>query len=257
MSHTTSSTGQFRPSRRQAAHDRRHARLHTTAGERFPKLLIVVKLSSSSSAALVQWRYDSDASEQPRRDPTHSRPHRTDEAAGVGDPSLAHLNRVAGCPNQPSFAFLWTHRSLADLRAGRGGCRGSRSPSSASKEPWRLSPGCSQARSRSSASAWTRGSRHWRASSSSCASRVDERSRKTRSTERKTRHGYRFILAPYIVIEATRTLVNADEAETSLLGIGITIASLVTMPPLGIAKNSRSSGQRLRGRRSRVVGSPP
>jgi divalent metal cation (Fe/Co/Zn/Cd) transporter len=45
-----------------------------------------------------------------------------------------------------------------------------------------------------------------------------------------------FILAPYIAIEATRALIGGNEAETSWLGIGITAASLVTMPPLGIAK---------------------
>jgi len=45
-----------------------------------------------------------------------------------------------------------------------------------------------------------------------------------------------FILAPYIAVEATRALIGANEAETSWLGIGITAASLLTMPPLGIAK---------------------
>lgn len=45
-----------------------------------------------------------------------------------------------------------------------------------------------------------------------------------------------FILAPYVAVEGIRTLINADQAETSWLGIGITIASVLSMPPLGIAK---------------------
>jgi divalent metal cation (Fe/Co/Zn/Cd) transporter len=45
-----------------------------------------------------------------------------------------------------------------------------------------------------------------------------------------------FILAPYITVEAIRSLIEGNEAETSLLGMGITAASLITMPPLGIAK---------------------
>lgn len=45
-----------------------------------------------------------------------------------------------------------------------------------------------------------------------------------------------FLLAPYIAVEAIRALVTRSEPETSWLGIGLTIASLVFMPLFGIAK---------------------
>jgi divalent metal cation (Fe/Co/Zn/Cd) transporter len=45
-----------------------------------------------------------------------------------------------------------------------------------------------------------------------------------------------FLLAPYIAGEAIRALVAGDHARTSWLGIGISIASLIVMPALGIAK---------------------
>lgn len=45
-----------------------------------------------------------------------------------------------------------------------------------------------------------------------------------------------FVLAPYVSVEAIRSLIEGNEAETSLLGVGITTASLLTMPPLGLAK---------------------
>ena len=45
-----------------------------------------------------------------------------------------------------------------------------------------------------------------------------------------------FILAPYVSIEAVRVLVTGHEAETSWLGIGLTIASAALMPAFGIAK---------------------
>jgi divalent metal cation (Fe/Co/Zn/Cd) transporter len=45
-----------------------------------------------------------------------------------------------------------------------------------------------------------------------------------------------FLLAPYIAVEAIRSLVTGEQADTSWLGIAITLASLVSMPPLGIAK---------------------
>jgi divalent metal cation (Fe/Co/Zn/Cd) transporter len=45
-----------------------------------------------------------------------------------------------------------------------------------------------------------------------------------------------FILAPYVAIESVRALVTGHEAETSWLGIGLTIASVVLMPVFGIAK---------------------
>ena len=45
-----------------------------------------------------------------------------------------------------------------------------------------------------------------------------------------------FILAPYVAIESVRALASGNEAETSWLGIGLTIASAVLMPAFGIAK---------------------
>jgi divalent metal cation (Fe/Co/Zn/Cd) transporter len=52
-----------------------------------------------------------------------------------------------------------------------------------------------------------------------------------------------FLLAPYIAIEATRSLVSGDRPETSILGIAVTASSVVLMPALGIAK--RRLGQQL------------
>jgi len=45
-----------------------------------------------------------------------------------------------------------------------------------------------------------------------------------------------FILAPYVSIEAVRALVTGHEADTSWLGVGLTIASAALMPAFGIAK---------------------
>jgi divalent metal cation (Fe/Co/Zn/Cd) transporter len=45
-----------------------------------------------------------------------------------------------------------------------------------------------------------------------------------------------FILAPYVAIESIRTLADGHHADVSLLGIGLSVFSLVTMPLLGIAK---------------------
>jgi len=45
-----------------------------------------------------------------------------------------------------------------------------------------------------------------------------------------------FLLAPYIAGDAIATLIAARHAQTSWLGIGISIASLIVMPALGIAK---------------------
>src|ERR671914_302700 len=39
-----------------------------------------------------------------------------------------------------------------------------------------------------------------------------------------------FILAPYVAIESVRALVTGHEAQTSWLGIGLTIGSAVLMP---------------------------
>lgn len=45
-----------------------------------------------------------------------------------------------------------------------------------------------------------------------------------------------FLLAPYITYDAITTLVARDHAQTSWLGIGLSIASLIVMPILGVAK---------------------
>ena len=45
-----------------------------------------------------------------------------------------------------------------------------------------------------------------------------------------------FILAPYVAVESVRALVTGHEAETSWLGIGLTIVSAALMPAFGIAK---------------------
>jgi divalent metal cation (Fe/Co/Zn/Cd) transporter len=45
-----------------------------------------------------------------------------------------------------------------------------------------------------------------------------------------------FILAPYVAVEAIRALIGGDAAEVSLLGMGLAVWSLVTMPVLGMAK---------------------
>ena len=52
-----------------------------------------------------------------------------------------------------------------------------------------------------------------------------------------------FLLAPYIAYDAAATLIARDRAETSWLGIGLAIASLIVMPALGVAK--RRLGARL------------
>ena len=45
-----------------------------------------------------------------------------------------------------------------------------------------------------------------------------------------------FILAPYVAVESVRALVTGHEAETSWLGMGLTIVSAALMPAFGIAK---------------------
>jgi divalent metal cation (Fe/Co/Zn/Cd) transporter len=52
-----------------------------------------------------------------------------------------------------------------------------------------------------------------------------------------------FLLAPYIAYDAAATLITRSHAETSWLGIGLSIASLIVMPALGLAK--RRLGARL------------
>lgn len=45
-----------------------------------------------------------------------------------------------------------------------------------------------------------------------------------------------FILAPYVAVEATRSLVDGSHAEESVVGIVLAASSLVIMPLLGTAK---------------------
>jgi len=45
-----------------------------------------------------------------------------------------------------------------------------------------------------------------------------------------------FLLAPYIAYDALTALVARDHAQTSWLGIGLSIASLIVMPILGVTK---------------------
>jgi divalent metal cation (Fe/Co/Zn/Cd) transporter len=52
-----------------------------------------------------------------------------------------------------------------------------------------------------------------------------------------------FVLAPYVAGEAVHALATGHEAETSWLGIGLTIASAAFMPAFGLAK--RRVGARL------------
>lgn len=52
-----------------------------------------------------------------------------------------------------------------------------------------------------------------------------------------------FVLAPYIAYDAISTLVAREHAQTSWLGVALSIASLIVMPLLGVAK--RRLGRRL------------
>jgi divalent metal cation (Fe/Co/Zn/Cd) transporter len=45
-----------------------------------------------------------------------------------------------------------------------------------------------------------------------------------------------FLLAPYIAVEATRSLIGGAEAETSWVGIGLCVGTLFICQPLGFAK---------------------
>jgi divalent metal cation (Fe/Co/Zn/Cd) transporter len=45
-----------------------------------------------------------------------------------------------------------------------------------------------------------------------------------------------FILAPYVTVESIRALIGGAHAQTSWVGIGLAIGSLISMPLLGIAK---------------------
>jgi divalent metal cation (Fe/Co/Zn/Cd) transporter len=61
-----------------------------------------------------------------------------------------------------------------------------------------------------------------------------------------------FILAPYVSVEAIRALVTGHEAQTSWLGIGLTITSAALMPAFGIAK--KRVGSRLGSRATAAEG---
>jgi divalent metal cation (Fe/Co/Zn/Cd) transporter len=52
-----------------------------------------------------------------------------------------------------------------------------------------------------------------------------------------------FLLAPYIAVEAVRSLAGGEHPATSVLGIAVTASSVVLMPALGIAK--RRLGEQL------------
>ena len=45
-----------------------------------------------------------------------------------------------------------------------------------------------------------------------------------------------FVLAPYVAVESVRALVGGDRPDVSVLGMGLAVWSLVTMPLLGVAK---------------------
>jgi hypothetical protein len=55
-----------------------------------------------------------------------------------------------------------------------------------------------------------------------------------------------WLLAPYVAIESIRNLLFREMPETTFLGSGRTISSLLLMPMLGIAK--QRLGDRRRGR---------
>jgi divalent metal cation (Fe/Co/Zn/Cd) transporter len=45
-----------------------------------------------------------------------------------------------------------------------------------------------------------------------------------------------FILAPYVAVESIRALIGGEHAQTSWVGIGLAVGSVILMPLLGIAK---------------------
>jgi divalent metal cation (Fe/Co/Zn/Cd) transporter len=47
-----------------------------------------------------------------------------------------------------------------------------------------------------------------------------------------------FLLAPYIVVEATRRLVTGSEAKGTWVGIGLALSAVILMPVFGYAKKS-------------------
>jgi divalent metal cation (Fe/Co/Zn/Cd) transporter len=66
------------------------------------------------------------------------------------------------------------------------------------------------------------------------------------TSERRAQRGVAisfFLLAPYVAVEAIRTLANGSHAETTVIGIALTASSVVLMPLLGRAK--RRLGEQL------------
>jgi divalent metal cation (Fe/Co/Zn/Cd) transporter len=66
-----------------------------------------------------------------------------------------------------------------------------------------------------------------------------------------------YVLAAYITIEAVRTLAGANHPDVSWIGIGLAAVTLVTMPPLAIAKarvgeQLNSSATKSEGRQNMV-----
>jgi divalent metal cation (Fe/Co/Zn/Cd) transporter len=45
-----------------------------------------------------------------------------------------------------------------------------------------------------------------------------------------------FVLAPYVAVESVRALIGGEHPDVSVLGMGLAVWSLVTMPLLGVAK---------------------
>ena len=60
-----------------------------------------------------------------------------------------------------------------------------------------------------------------------------------------------FILAPYVAVEAVRTLVNGTHPEESIVGIALAASSLVVMPWLGQGQAAHRQPHRLVGHRER------
>jgi divalent metal cation (Fe/Co/Zn/Cd) transporter len=61
-----------------------------------------------------------------------------------------------------------------------------------------------------------------------------------------------YVIAAYVGVEAVRALVAGDQPEVSWVGIGLSIVTLITMPPLAIAK--ARIGQRLGSSATRSEG---
>ncbi len=61
-----------------------------------------------------------------------------------------------------------------------------------------------------------------------------------------------YVIAAYVAVEATRTLVNADHPQTSWVGIGLAAVTLATMPALAAAK--AQVGERLNSSATRSEG---